>query len=294
MIHTLDLHFLDVQEAIGSFLVETSAGAVLVESGPYSTYPHLLEALKNKGLSPADISHVFLTHIHFDHAGAAWALAQAGATILVHPFGYKHIIQPDRLYESARRIYGDDMDRLWGKMEAIAPQQLIAVEDGEEILVGNTVFKAHHTPGHASHHIAWQVNDVVFAGDVAGVKIGTGPVVPPCPPPDISVEDWQKSIQKLIDLKPASLYLTHFDRIPNPEAHLRALEENLLTWANWIKPHFEQGTPPDQLTPLFQDFARKQLEEAGVSLENQDKYEKANPAWMSVAGLLRYWKKKNA
>lgn len=292
MIHTLDLHFQDAEKAIGSFLVETSEGPVLVESGPHSTFPDLEEALRQKGLSTKDIRHVFLTHIHFDHAGAAWAFARQGAKIYVHPLGYKHLAQPEKLYNSARRIYGDEMDTLWGAMEPIDETRLEAIEDQREIQVGNTTFKALHTPGHATHHIAWQVGDTIFTGDVAGVKIEDGPVVPPCPPPDINIEDWQKSLNLLRQSGAKQLYLTHFDVVTNVAEHLDQLEENLLHWANWMKPHFEAGTDPKEVTPAFQEFARKQLEDAGVSAEGQNRYEKANPAWMSVAGLLRYWKKR--
>lgn len=292
MIHTLDLHFQGASEAIGSFLIETSEGPVLIESGPHSTYPDLAAALKEKGVAVGDIAHVFLTHIHFDHAGAAWAFAKAGAKIYVHPFGYKHLAKPQRLYESARRIYGDEMDRLWGAMESIDETQLIAVEDEEEIVIGKQTFRALHTPGHASHHIAWQLGKRIFTGDVAGVKIGEGPVVPPCPPPDIDLEAWKNSLNILRKAEPAELYLTHFGRVTEVESHLDALEENLMTWANWIKPHAEAGAAPESITPDFQAFAQAQLEAAGVSPSGLNRYEKANPAWMSVAGLLRYWKKK--
>ncbi|MEM6300010.1 MAG: MBL fold metallo-hydrolase, partial [Bacteroidota bacterium] len=132
---------------------------------------------------------------------------------------------------------------------------------------------------------------IIFAGDVAGVKIGDGPVVPPCPPPDIQVEHWQSSIQILREAKAKKLYLTHFGEVTDIDKHLTELEENLLDWANWMRPHFEQETPPAEVTPTFQAYTRQQLEDAGVSTEDQDKYEKANPIWMSVAGLLRYWKK---
>lgn len=292
MIHVLDLQFENIRQAIGSFVVETSEGPVLIESGPHSTYPHLVQALDEKGISINDIRHLFLTHIHFDHAGAAWALARNGAQVYVHPFGYKHLARPQKLYESARRIYGDDMDRLWGAMESIDEEQLSAIEDRQEITVGDTTFRALHTPGHAVHHIAWQVGDTIFTGDVAGVKIGKGPVVPPCPPPDINIEAWQDSIKTLRSENPKTLYLTHFGPVTDINPHLRQLEENLLEWANWMKPHFEAGTDPKLITPKFQEFARKQLEAAGVDEAGQEKYEKANPAWMSVAGLLRYWKKR--
>src|SRR5690606_16623004 len=113
-------------------------------------------------------------------------LAEKGANIYLHPLGAKHLADPSRLMASAKMIYQERMDELWGQMHPIPENQLIRVEDYETITVGDTKIKSLHTPGHAIHHIAWQINDLIFTGDVAGVKIGAGPVQPPCPPPDIS------------------------------------------------------------------------------------------------------------
>ena len=116
--YLLDLHFKGLPETIAAFLIETEAGPVLVETGPHSTFPALREGLARHGYAPSDVRAVFLTQIHLDHAGAAWALAEAGADIYVHPLGARHLLQPDRLMESARRIYGEEMDRLWDAAKA--------------------------------------------------------------------------------------------------------------------------------------------------------------------------------
>ncbi|MDX1906953.1 MAG: MBL fold metallo-hydrolase [Bacteroidia bacterium] len=293
MIHTLDLHF-QIPHAVAAFVVETSAGPVLVETGPYSTYPHLVQGLKALGYVPGDIRHVLLSHIHFDHAGAAWALAAAGATIYVHPAGYKHLLDPARLYGSAQRIYGDMMETLWGAMKPIPADQLVAPEHGETFYIGDTTFTAWYTPGHAVHHIAWQTDDTLFTGDVGGCKIMDGPVVPPCPPPDIDIEAWVSSLHLMRELAPARLYLTHFGEITTPEPHLTALETRLLDWAAWMKPWFEAGTPAQEIIPVFQQYVYAQLQASGVAADDLAAYEAANPAFMSVAGLLRYWQKKTA
>ncbi|MEL6730349.1 MAG: MBL fold metallo-hydrolase [Bacteroidota bacterium] len=290
MVHTLDLHF-KVESAIASFLVETSEGPVLVETGPHSTFEMLKKGLATHGYTPADIQHVFLTHIHFDHAGGAWAFAETGAKVYVHPFGYKHMLDPTKLYNSAKRIYGDEMESLWGEMHAIPADQLISVEDESEIQVGDHTFKALHTPGHASHHIAWQIGEEIFTGDVAGCRVNLGPVVPPCPPPDIDVEAWERSIQRILSLNPQKLYLTHYGEVTDIQAHFGELSERLQGWKAWMKPYFEAGTSPAEVTPKFQAFAAKELRDAGVPEDEIPMYEAANPAWMSVAGLLRYWKK---
>ena len=292
-IQTLDLQFLGQEQTIGVFLIETSAGPVLVETGPYSTFPTLQKALALQGYTTTDIKHVFLTHIHFDHAGAAWAFAKAGATIYVHPAGAPHLIDPTKLIGSASRIYGDDMERLWSTIEPIDASRIQEVADGESYQVGDLHMKAWYTPGHASHHIAWQADHCIFAGDVAGVRIGGGPVVPPCPPPDIDIALWKKSIATLRSIDHLeTLFLTHFGGIKDISEHLDQLEAVLDDWSQWMLKHFNAGTPISEVTPLFQNYAATQLREAGVDEEGVMQYEHANPAWMSVAGLLRYWKKK--
>ncbi|MEL6636277.1 MAG: MBL fold metallo-hydrolase [Bacteroidota bacterium] len=289
-IRVIDLHFLGNRETIAAFLVETTAGPVLIETGPHSTLAHLEKGLARHGYQCRDVQHVFLTHIHLDHAGAAWYFASLGATVYVHPRGHKHLANPEKLMNSARMIYRDKMDELWGEMRPIPDERLRAVADGEAFAIGERTFRAHHTPGHAVHHIAWQLDDQLFAGDVAGVRIGLGPVVPPCPPPDINVEDWQASIRKILALDLKEVHLTHYGTVREIEAHFQALENNLLEWATWMKPHFDGGSDPQEITPVFQAYVKESLIAAGVDAEGLRQYEGANPAWMSVVGLLRYWK----
>jgi glyoxylase-like metal-dependent hydrolase (beta-lactamase superfamily II) len=186
------------------------------------------------------------------------------------------------------------MDMLWGEMNPIPQEQLRVVAHGETIYLEDLQVKAWHTPGHAVHHLVWQIGDNVFTGDVAGVKIGKGIVVPPCPPPDINVEDWLQSIRLLSSLKPSQLFLTHFGAVSEDiPHHLLDLEKRLLDWANWIKPHFDAQTPAETIVPIFEEYVQQQLVEGGANSDDLEKYAAANPAHMSVAGLLRYWAKKN-
>ncbi|MBA5628429.1 MBL fold metallo-hydrolase [Moheibacter lacus] len=290
--HIMDLDFLDESSSIASFLIESSDGLILIESGPETTFDHLTIAIERKGFDWKDVRHVLLTHIHFDHAGAAWKFAENGAEIYVYPIGLPHLQNPEKLWNSAKMIYGDDMDRLWGEMKPIDEKLLVAADDGEVLKIGGLEIKVHYTPGHAVHHNAYQIENIIFTGDVAGVKINNGPVVPPCPPPDIDLGKWKKSIQKLKDLKPEKLYLTHFGIVEEVEKHLSELEIILEDWANWMKPYFDAETSAEEITPKFMDYTKNQLKKAGVSDEDLIRYEYANPSWMSVAGLLRYWKLK--
>ena len=291
MIHVLDLDFLDISEAIAAFVITTDDGPVLVETGPYSTLPHLRDALAKIDIRAEDIRRVLLTHIHFDHAGAAWWFAQQGATIYLHPRGKKHLQAPERLWESAKMIYKDEMERLWGRIEGIPESQLITPEDGSIISIGGVDIEAIYSPGHAVHHIAWRVGEYVFTGDVGGVKVGNGPVVPPCPPPDIHMEDWLESIDRLRGTKARRFYLTHFGPVENTDAHLDELAERLRAYVAWMEPYAKADTHPTEVLPKFVEFVRKDLSGAGLNEAELKAYEVANPPWMSVAGLLRYWKK---
>ena len=290
----LDLNFGNLSDTIAAFLMEANGELILVESGPYSTYPVLKQAIENQGFKIENIKKLFLTHIHFDHAGAAWAFARQGTKIYVHPAGEKHLANPTKLYNSAKMIYGDAMETLWGKMEDIPLESLQVVQHGEKIAVGGGVYQmtAWHTPGHAVHHIAWQFeNDILFAGDVAGVSIEKQMAVPPCPPPDINIEAWRESIQLMRALRVRKMYLTHYGIVSNPLTYLMTFEKTLVKWANWMKPHVERGTPVEVITPMFQEWVAMDLARHGITGELAKRYETSNPAWMSVAGLMRYWKK---
>ena len=293
MIHTLDLHFLNTSQAIAAYLIETSAGPILIESGPYSTYQRLRSEIQAVGYTLGEIQHVLLTHIHFDHAGAAWALAQQGATVYVHPVGAPHLANPEKLWHSAKRIYQDDMTRLWGKMQPIDPNHLKEVAHEEVLTFGDTTLQAYHTPGHATHHIAYQLGDVIFTGDVGGVRVSGGLVEPPCPPPDINIEDWQHSIQLLRSLHPQAIYLTHFGRVEDLDYHWDALGKQLINWADWVRAKMEAGQSAEETAPEFTEYVANQLRTQGVSESAIRQYEAANPSWMSVTGLMRYWKKFN-
>lgn len=293
MIKALDLNFLGLEEAIASYFIESTEGPILIETGPFSTIKKLEAGLSSYGYRIEDVRHVFITHIHLDHAGAAWHFAKNGANIYLHPKGEAHMHDPSRLMESARRIYKNDMDRLWGEMQGIDQSRLKTVDHGTSTTIGNITIKSHHTPGHAKHHIAWQLENEIFCGDVAGVKIGQGPVVPPCPPPDINIEDWISSIDLICGLQPEKLHLTHFGAITNVQQHFDDLKSILEDWSLWIKKKWQQGLTPEEITPLFSEYTADQLKSKGVSDHGIKQYEAANPSWMSVAGLIRYWVKKS-
>ncbi len=289
--YTLDLNF-HTSDVIATYAFKSDDGIILIDPGPHSTHDHLVQALKNAELAPEEVNHVLLTHIHFDHAGDAWAWAKQGAQVYVHPAGYKHMLDPERLWNSAAQIYGDQMEALWGKMEQIDDQLLHQPEDRQTLNIGGLSFGCHYTPGHAKHHIAYAIEDMVFSGDVAGVRIKTGPAQPPTPPPDIDLEAWDESIARLREIAPKTVYPTHFGEVGNVETHLEQLQTSLHQWAQWIKQRMDAGESTGEMMQPFTEMVHQQLQDADCDEALIEKYNWANPAFMQVAGLVRYWKKK--
>lgn len=292
-IKIIDLEFMGESHAIATYLIPSNDGLILIETGPETTFKHLTERVQSLGYDWKNIKHVLLTHIHFDHAGAAWKFAENGAKIYVHPIGLPHLKNPEKLWNSAKMIYQDQMEILWGEMLPIDENQLIPLDDEAIINIGGIEIKTHYTPGHAIHHNAYQIENFIFTGDVAGCKINNGPVVPPCPPPDIHVENWIASIEKLKKINPKYIIPTHFGIISNPIQHLNELEIILKEWANWMKPYFEKEMQADEIIPIFTQYTNQQLLDNGASKDDINRYARANPSWMSVSGLLRYWKLKS-
>jgi glyoxylase-like metal-dependent hydrolase (beta-lactamase superfamily II) len=288
-IHTLDLQH-GSEGTTAAYLLESRGEAALVETGPDATWGHLVEGLARHGLAPRDVRTVFLTHIHLDHAGAAWKMAREGATVRVHPKGAPHLADPGRLLASARRIYQDRMDELWGTLEPIPAERLRATEDGEVVRVGDARVRVVATPGHAIHHNAYLVDGVAFTGDVGGVRVAGGPVLPPTPPPDIDLPTWRASLARLRGAKPVALYPTHFDRFDDVGAHLDALEEELSAWAGWVKARMEEGKDEPAIVPEFDAWVAGRLLGKGVSPEGVEAYRHALPFAMNVTGLTRYWR----
>jgi len=290
----LDLKFQGRPHAIASYLIRSGNAVVLIESGPGSTLPGLEAGLAKEGLSPRDVTHVLLTHIHLDHAGAAGWLARQGAEIYVHPVGAPHMINPEKLLASATRIYGDRMESLWGEFLPVPEDKLRVVGDGERIVIGNLAFVPINTPGHAEHHYAYLFEDICFSGDVGGVRIpGYQYLRVPMPPPELHLERWHESIKRLQKEKFARIAPTHFGIYDDPEWQLREVDKGLDDAERWLeKTMSEDPTAPiEALRESFTDWMVEQATEMGLSEDVVNAYTVANPPGMSADGLLRYWKK---
>jgi len=273
----IDLRFGGRERVIGVYLLETRDGPALFDCGPATCVERLKEGLAERGLALTDLRHLLLSHIHLDHAGAAGVLVREHPGLRVHvsEVGAPHLVDPERLERSARRLYGADFDTLWGELAPVPERSLEVV--GRDVL-GLECFPS---PGHAKHHVCYLDRDgTVYAGDAAGVRIPpSGYVMPPTPPPEIDLEAWDATLDDLERRAPVRLALIHFDVVSEPGPHLAELRRRLHEWAAIV----ENGASEEE----FVAAARR---EAGDS--QRPEYDAAVPLWQSYAGLKRYWDKR--
>jgi glyoxylase-like metal-dependent hydrolase (beta-lactamase superfamily II) len=293
---TLDLNFQGRPHTIAAYLIRHAHGAVLIESGPGSTLSALTAGLAKEGLSPRNVTHVLLTHIHLDHAGAAGWLARQGAEVYVHPVGAPHMLNPEKLIASATRIYGDRMESLWGEFLPVPENQLKVPSDAQEIVIGELRFVPINTPGHAEHHYSYLFEDILFCGDVGGVRIPGYPYLRvPMPPPELHIERWHESIARLRKERFARIAPTHFGIFDDPAWQLDEVEKGLDSASRWLEETMPSNPPIEALRQSFTDWIMAEGQAMGLDEEVTKAYELANPLGMSADGLLRYWKKvKNA
>jgi glyoxylase-like metal-dependent hydrolase (beta-lactamase superfamily II) len=289
---TIDLNFQNRMQTIASYLIRAHDGIVLIESGPGSTLSALEAGLAKEGLSPRDVTHVLLTHIHLDHAGAAGWLSRQGAQIYVHPNGAPHLLNPEKLIASATRIYGDRMETLWGEFLPVAENRLTVPQDADEIVIGNMKFVAVNTPGHAEHHYSYLFEDVCFSGDVGGVRIPGYPYLRvPMPPPELHFGRWRESIARLRGLKFSRIAPTHFGIFDDADWQLTELQKNLDATEKWLEEIMPADPPVDELRAKFEAWMNEQSRAENLSEDVIRAYDLANPLGMSADGMLRYWKK---
>jgi glyoxylase-like metal-dependent hydrolase (beta-lactamase superfamily II) len=269
----IDLHHLERKRVIGCWKV----GDVLIDPGPGSCLPVLLEALG--GERPRAL---LLTHIHLDHAGASGSLVRRwpGLDVYVHERGALHMADPERLLDSATRLYGDDMDRLWGEFLAVPADRLHVLKGGESLFGGS--FEVAYTPGHASHHVSYLHDGTAFVGDVGGVRITPGgPAIPPTPPPDIDVGAWHRSIELIAGWRPERLAMTHFGASEDVSGQLDELAARLDRWAQSARTLGRDG---------FIAAVREEIAQASDGETAAAYFQAAAPDQL-YAGLDRYWRK---
>jgi len=276
----IDLRHQATERVIGVYLIETADGAALVDCGPTVSIPELERGLAERGLKLSDVRHLLLTHIHLDHAGAAGVLVRRHPGLQVHvsPVGAPHLVDPSRLERSARRLYGETFDPLWGEL-APAPEENVHPVEGP--LLGLDAFPS---PGHASHHVCYlDAEGTLFAGDATGVRVVPGRhVLPVAPPPDVDLEAWWRTLDAIERRSPTRLALPHFGVVLDPPEHLALMREELRRWAERVR----TGASEEE----FVRAAREDLLER--VRDDPDVWEKAAPFWQSYLGLRRYFDKR--
>jgi glyoxylase-like metal-dependent hydrolase (beta-lactamase superfamily II) len=271
----LDLMHQGADRVIASYLLETDDGPALFDCGPSTCLPRLKAALLERGVELGDVRHLLLSHIHLDHAGAAGVLVREHPELLVHvsEIGAPHLADPSRLETSARRLYGDTFDTLWGELAPV-PQENIRVVAAR--VLGLDCFP---TQGHASHHVSYLDGaGTLYAGDAAGVRIHPDrAVLPPTPPPDFDLEVWLETIDEIERRRPEHLALIHFGVTSDPELQLAELRTRLTEWVRRI----QTGATEEE----FGESVRNDLIATG---SDSATYARAMPFWQSYAGLMRY------
>ena len=290
-----DLMFLGKPRVIATAVLQSPGGVTLVDPGPSTCLDTLRAALAGQGIALVDVRTILITHIHLDHAGATGTLVRENPDIevYVHERGAPHMADPARLLHSATRLYGDDMDRLWGEFLPVPQDNLRVLSGNERITAGDRDLEVAYTPGHASHHVSFfdRASGIAFVGDTAGIRTGADLfAMPPTPPPDIDIDLWKASVARIERWQADTLFVTHFGPHGDPAAHLANLVEHLDGMAALARTIIEQDASASGRAAAFsaeaQRYLARTLPGVDVALYNQ-----AAPFDQCWLGLARYWKK---
>jgi glyoxylase-like metal-dependent hydrolase (beta-lactamase superfamily II) len=293
----VDVEFLGQPGIIATAVLHGTAGVALVDPGPSTSLENLRNALMRMGIRIADVRHVLLTHIHLDHGGCAGTLVRQNPSIevCVHERGAPHLVDPTKLLASATRLYGQDMDVLWGEFLPVPAASLRVLKGGDHLVAGGRELDVAYTPGHASHHVSYfdPASRVAFVGDTAGIRRGSGAyVLPPTPPPDIDLEAWRESERRILAWDPETLFLTHFGAFHGARVHFQELFSRLADWSGIVRRLLADGLLTDEereknfVNEAMQDLRRT------VGETEAARYSRAGRLDYSWQGLARYWRKK--
>ena len=293
---TIDVRHLGQVASVASQLLATDAGPVLLDTGPGSTLSTLKAELARLGVAVADLHAILLSHIHFDHAGATGLLVEENPelTVYVHELGAKHLIDPAKLVASATSIFGDNMDRLWGRFLPVPAAQIRALHGGETIQLGGRRFEVLHTPGHAVHHVSYfDVADrTAYIGDTGGLRLPVLPVtLPVTPPPDFNLEAWLASLDRIEAWAPRRLFSTHFGFDDDPITHFADLRRGLRDWAETARTLLAQDLPDGVRAERFSDYVAARLADHAEPAAIRSLAEFSDLR-TNYNGLARYWRKK--
>ncbi|HTV18094.1 MAG TPA: MBL fold metallo-hydrolase, partial [Polyangiaceae bacterium] len=219
-------------------LLERNGRVAIVDTGTNDSVPLVLDALAGLGLDRGAVDLVFITHVHLDHAGGAGALLAElpQARAVAHPRSVPHLVDPSRLIEASRAVYGDErFDALYGTPLPISAERVVETRDGDRLGLGGSELRVLHTPGHALHHHV--LHDVegraVFTGDTFGLSYRAldtergAFIVPTTTPTQFDPEQLVASVRRIVALAPEALYLTHYGRVTGAERLGASLEEQI-------------------------------------------------------------------
>jgi glyoxylase-like metal-dependent hydrolase (beta-lactamase superfamily II) len=277
----IDLLHGGAPHVIASYVVETDAGLALFDCGPTTCVPALKHGLAERGLALSDIGHLLLSHIHLDHAGAAGALVREHPDLQVHvsEVGAPHLLDPSRLETSARRLYGDTFDELWG--------ELVPVPAGNVTVVGDEALglECFPSPGHAWHHVSYLHRDgTLYTGDSVGVRLPSAEfVLAPTPPPEIDLEAWELALRETERRAPQRVAIVHFGVFEDVQSHIARFRETLERWSERVAHGMDEET--------FVAAARADC--AAIDPGRAGAYDRAAPYWHCYRGLERYWRKRS-
>ena len=291
-----DLDFMQLPQIIATVVAHGPGGVVLIDPGPTSTLPRLRSTLATAGISMNDVTTILLTHIHLDHAGSTGTILKElpDVKVYVHEKGVAHMANPEKLVASATRLYGGEMDRLWGEVRPVPAASMEILQGGERMAVGNRVFEVEYTPGHASHHVSFfdRASGIAFVGDTAGVRLmNRGFVMPPTPPPDIDLEAWAVSLDRIERWHPETLFLTHFGPTAPVTPHLAQLRDHTALASQLAKQSLARDGEDADREKWFAEELRRELMRR-MNVADAHAYEVAGRFDLNWRGLARYWRKK--
>ncbi len=291
----IDLNFGGSPRVIATAVLEGPGGIVLVDPGPASCLPALEAGLRDRGVSLRDVRSLLLTHIHLDHAGAAGTIVERVPAVRVHvpERGAPHMIDPARLLASATRLYGDQMEALWGGFLPVPAARLNVLHGGERLDVAARSVRVAYTPGHAKHHVSYldEQSGMAYVGDTGGIRVSGDYLVAPTPPPDIDLEAWRASLEAIDAWQPVSLFLTHFGPVTPARAHLARFRQVLTSAADAVRASMAAGETDEEKVRAFTERMRRDVRKAMPEHEAKA-VELAAPFEHLWQGLARYFKTK--
>jgi glyoxylase-like metal-dependent hydrolase (beta-lactamase superfamily II) len=293
-----DLQFLGIPQAQATAVISAPGSVALVDPGPTTCLERLELGLQARGLQLGDVTDILLTHVHIDHAGCTGTIVRRypHIRVYVHERGAEHLLRPTKLIDSATRFFGAaNMQRYWGEIAVVPEDRLTILKGGERIEAGGRAFEVAYTPGHAVHHVSYfePSSGVAFIGDTGGLCIDRGYVLPATPPPDVDVEAWTDSADKILRWDPRTLFIAHCGPIEHPQMHLQTLLSNLRWMAELVKASFEQPGTDEERSQRLGTLLRQEIQRVNPDTPTAP-YEPTAPIEALWFGVARYWRKRSA